>query len=214
MKIIKNAVDETTTEEAARKSGFTLLEVMISLMIFGLLITYVFQFMRHEIAQYNTVINQNNLEQKTRIAMMEILDELRVAKYEQYYLGTNPGTDSGSNRGIYNYDEATNRFKAIINIRPDPAALAEAATIQETVSAMPYVWKNTIYWDPNTKKLIFLDLESDPSQPKSYLIADEIYSIDMQPVPDGATHFVKIDIKAGDPSSNNHYELFTMVRLH
>src|SRR5690554_2149184 len=64
--------------------GFTLLEVMLAVAIFGFLMLMVAQIMNGEIRMLNAASRQNDIEQKARTAMVHILDEIKLNRFTHY----------------------------------------------------------------------------------------------------------------------------------
>lgn len=176
--------------------GFTLIEVMLAISIFGLLLLYASQFMRSEINVFRSVSRQNEVEQKARSSMMHILDEVRLNNFTFYKATSN-------NQGIYRYADAvsaatTNELNStcliFINLQPssDPP---------------PSSVKVLFDYENAEGKLWYLNNGS------KYLIADEISKISM--ISDGRdSHLVKIDITAGGQNGSKPYELLSWIRLY
>lgn len=176
-----------------RDKGFTLLEVMIAIVIFGFLMAIVSQLMRSEIRMFNTASHQNEIEHKARTAMVHILDEIRLNRYTYY----SPGTGS-YDAGVYT-SEPGQPTKCLIDINPNPVVQTGDS------SALPAETK--IYYDSIAKQLWYRDTETDTV----HLIADKIDSIAILPVTE---HLLQIYLKAGDDSGDSEHELLTWVRLY
>lgn len=125
-------------------SGFTLLEVMIAVSIFGFLMLYVSQFMRLEIRLFDKATREDNLEQAARFAMMHTVDQIRVTPNPTLKLGPDDA-------GIYYTNDSIETCK--INIKP---------------TNMGELADGTIYYDEAQRKLM-LKKETD-----NYLIAEHI----------------------------------------
>lgn len=173
-----------------RSSGFTLLEVMIAIAIFGFLMLYVSQFMRSEIHVFNSVSRQNDIEQKARVATMHILDEVRLNNFTFFDDG-----QASREPGIYRYtDQTKTNITCLVNLRPS--------------SPQPDA---KIFYDYNAlKNEGELWYQKDGFK---YLIADEIAQLSITQDPRDI-HLVKIDITVGGQDSSNPYELVTWVRLY
>ena len=124
--------------------GFTLLEVMIAVSIFGFLMLYVSQFMRLEIRLFDKATREDNLEQAARFAMMHTVDQIRVTPNPTLKLGP-------VDAGIYYTSDSLETCK--INLKPT------------NVGELP---DGTLYYDEAQNKLM-LKKETD-----NYLIADHI----------------------------------------
>ena len=124
--------------------GFTLLEVMIAVSIFGFLMLYVSQFMRLEIRLFDKATREDNLEQAARFAMLHTVDQIRVTPNPTLKLGPDDA-------GIYYTSDSVETCK--INLKP-----TDLGTLPD----------GTIYYDEAQSKLM-LKQETD-----NYLIADHI----------------------------------------
>ena len=105
------------TDTLKSKSGFTLLEVMIAVSIFGFLMLYVSQFMRLEVRLFDKATREDTLEQSTRFAMLHIMDKIRVTRNPTFVPGP------ANNSGIYNGSIC------IINLNPEAPAVLPDGTI-------------------------------------------------------------------------------------
>jgi len=166
--------------------GFTLLELMIAISIFGFLMLYISQLMRQEIRMYSAATHQNEVQQKARTAMMHILDEVRLHPFTYY--------SSGADSGVYFYDSAGN-MTCLIDVTPTNLSSLPSGT--------------ELYYDKLKHSLWFQDNQNNAT----YLVSDEIYSLNITPE-NADLHFVKIDLVAGDPSTPQTFELLTWVRLY
>jgi len=157
------------------RNGFTFLEVMIAVSIFGFLMLYVSQFMRLEIGLFDKTTREDNLEQAARFAMLHTIDQIRKTP--------NPTLKSGENNaGVYYTSNLVE--KCIINLSPSD------------VEGLP---DETIYYDEVERKLM---LKKDDSR---YLIAEHIQWIKFELEGDSTSRLLKIDILAKnfDPSNPN-----------
>ncbi|AFM42324.1 prepilin-type N-terminal cleavage/methylation domain-containing protein [Desulfosporosinus acidiphilus SJ4] len=180
--------------------GFTLLEVMIALSIFSLLLLYASQFMHSEISGYNSASKQNELEQKERIAMMQLLDELRLNCYT-YFKSTS------TNQGIYQYANAA-------------AAASESQGDNDPCLIFIQTPDSEDQPPPSTK--IFFEYDQSKAagslwylkdEFNKYLIADDIAQINLT----SDAHderMVKINITVGGHNDSQPYELMTWARLN
>jgi len=144
--LIKQANRKADTLKSEKQfwNGFTLLEVMIAVSIFGFLMLYVSQFMRLEIRLFDKTTREDNLEQATRFAMMHTIDQIRITPNPTLKLGPDDA-------GIYYTSNSVETCK--INIKPtDLGALSVGA----------------IYYDEAHRKLMLKQAMD------SYLIADHI----------------------------------------
>lgn len=183
-----------------RDQGFTLLEVMIALSIFGLLLLYASQFMRTEITGYDNVSKQNEIVQKERVAMMQLLDELRLNCFT-YFKSTS------NHQGIYLYANAT-------------AAASESKADSDPCLIFIQLPSSTETPPPSTK--IFFQYDSVKAEGtlwymkdeyNKYLIADEISQINVTQ-DEHDLHLVKIDLTIGGQNGTQPYELMTWARLN
>lgn len=176
-----------------KDKGFTLLEVMIAIVIFGFLMTMVSQLMRSEIRMFNTASQQSEIEHKARTAMVHIMDEIRLNRYTYY----SPGSGS-YDAGVYT-SEPGQPTKCLIDVNPNPIVLTG------DISALPAETK--IYYDSIAKQLWYRDTDTDTV----HLIADKIDSLEILPVTE---HLLQIHLKAGDTQGDLDHELLTWVRLY
>ncbi|MHB1653747.1 MAG: PulJ/GspJ family protein [Desulfitobacteriaceae bacterium] len=189
----------------AQVDGFTLLEVMIAISIFGLLMLYVTQFMKLEIGTFNTAAKESALEQKARIAVMHVLDEERLHSYTFYQTG--PSQDGSDGRGIYRTDYTD-------PMNPVSVCLVDLQPPGNSPKADIY-YDNTEEAQGNGKLYYQVPRQGNPSILDKYLIADSISLFTIEPV-NNDRHLGKIHIKVGKTSTNNPqpYELITWVRLY
>jgi prepilin-type N-terminal cleavage/methylation domain-containing protein len=180
--------------------GFTLLEVMIAISIFGLLLLYASQFMGTEISGYDNVSKQNEIEQRERVAMMQILDELRLNCFTYLKAASN-------DQGVYQYVNAT--------------AAASGSKI-DSDTCLIFIQSPSSSETPPPSTKIFFEYNSAKAAGKlwymkdehnKYLIADEISQINLTQ-DDHDEHLVKIDITIGGQNGTQSYELMTWVRLN
>jgi prepilin-type N-terminal cleavage/methylation domain-containing protein len=177
-----------------RDRGFTLLEVAIAISIFSILLVSVSKLMSNEIRMYNTAQKQMEIEQKTRSAMMQVLDEIRLNRYTYYH------STSGYDSGVYSNDPDYNpKVRCLINVNPNLQAI-------EDLSTLPNGTK--VYYDSSRQELWYV--KDDSGSKTKYLIANEISTFTILRVTD---HLVRIFIASGDPSKD-YYELVTWARLY
>lgn len=165
------------------EQAFTLLEVMIAVSIFGLLLLYASQFMRSEINAFESVSRQSEVEQKARIAMMHILDEVRLHKIANY------SANSDSQEISYYPLDAPETPESLIFIN-----------LQTTTVPSPSA---KVFFDKEQGKLWYRENGSE------YLIADEISQLSIE----GDPFLVKIKIKVGENHGSQPFELQTWIRL-
>lgn len=201
-------------EDSYTNSGFTLLEVMIAVVIFGFLMLYVSQLMHMEIRLFNTASKQNDVDHNSRAAMMHILDEIRLnpnaekAEYitspppvkRYYYLGDldDLGNSSDINKGVY-----------YVFLAPDTEA-------PETVIEVTCCLINVNPRDPdslpgpviylNNSELWYRDVNNVKKK-----ISDQIQSVILSTEPDleNVDRLLKIEIIALDNS-----KLISWIRLY
>ena len=155
-------------------NGFTLLEVMIAVSIFGFLMLYVSQFMRFQIGSFDKATRQDNLEQAGRFAMMHTIDQIRRTPNPTLKLGA-------ENLGIY----YTSHSDEICIINLNPTNLAELPA-------------GAIYYDEDQKKLM---LKKDTNN--YYLIADHIQWVRFELGGSNHLMKIDILAKDFDPSNPN-----------
>lgn len=182
--------------------GFTLLEVMIAVSIFGLLILYVSQLMNMEIRLFNSVSKQNDLAHNSRVAMMHILDEIRLnpntekeeykdatpPSVRRYYYSGDPEQEGRKyNEGVYYYYVDEDEPVCLINVNPqNPESLTKGPLIFFSNSELKYIDVRG-----NTK-----------------IITDQIQSINLSTEADFES-LLKIEITATDNS-----KLISWIRLY
>ncbi|WP_459997827.1 PilW family protein [Paradesulfitobacterium aromaticivorans] len=174
-----------------KHNGFTLLEVMIAIAIFGFLMLYTSQLMSQEIRLFNSALKENEVQQKARTSMMHVLDEIRLHAFT-YYFRSGQASDSG----VY-YNDTNNNGAITALVVPSPA----------DPDNLP---QGTIYWDAAGQRLWF---KRDNTE--KYLVADQISAFSITEVsPPANQHLIKIEITAGDPGSPESYRLVTWARLY
>jgi len=182
-------MNKTMRDSKKSNQAFTLLEVMIAVSIFGFLLLYASQFLRAEVRMFDSVSRQNEVEQKARIAVMQLLDEVRLDL--TFYKST---TDDQS---IFRYEnEAAAAIKDEIN---------STCLIYVSMQASPAT-------PPPTTEIFFDNLAGELWYMKNddqYLIADQISHLSIE----GESSLVKIHIIVGGNNGTEPYELLTWVRL-
>jgi len=185
--------------------GFTLLEVMIAISIFGLLMLGISQFLRQESRLMGTALEQNDISQKARTAMLHVLDAIHLQAYTfySYSEGKRLEPPSGTASGIYFFDINPNvpgnpgrgELKALINVNPVRDGQGRLVLQPGTV----------IYYDDQKKELRYGD-----NPDTAYLIADQILAFNIVPE---TNRFVKIALVAGEPGGTT-FELVSWARLY
>ncbi|AET66668.1 prepilin-type N-terminal cleavage/methylation domain-containing protein [Desulfosporosinus orientis DSM 765] len=194
-----------SNDDYPKNNGFTLVEVMIAVSIFGLLLLYVFQIMHMQFGFFQSASKENDLNHNTRAAMMHILDEIRLnpnAEKDRFSTGNVPPVkkyyypgDAGFDEGVYyvyrDPDDINTEIECcLININPqNTASLPEGPFIYLVGSEL---W----YRDVNNN---------------NKLISDQIKSIKLSTEP-GLEHIdrlLKIEITALDNS-----QLISWIRLY
>lgn len=183
-------------KSAKNSRGFTLIEVMIAIAIFGFLMLYVSQLMRGEIRMLNASTRQNNIEQSARVTMMHILDEIRLHQATYYVDGT-----TGVDQGIYyrNPDAAQmgeDEVECLLDLEPKAVDNLPAGT--------------GIYFDSVKHEVWYRDIQN---QNANYRIAEFIDTVTITPA-DQYGHLIKINLIAKDPTSTAKFDLVTWVRLY
>lgn len=103
--------------------GFTLLEVMIAVSIFGFLMIYVSQFMRLETRLFDKATREDDLEHAARFAMLHAIDQIRVIPNPILKLNQ-------ANAGIYTGETCK------INLNPtDPETLLDGTIYYDEVQS-------------------------------------------------------------------------------
>lgn len=168
----------------------------MAIVIFSILMMIVSQLIRGEIRMFNTVSNQDNIENKARAAMVSLLDEVRLNPYILYYAG-NDG--SGDNRGVYAQEPSEEEPRCLINLQPQQEVLAG------NLNELPIGTK--IYYDDLAKKLWYRDSPSSAV----HLIADEVEFIEFQGVTE---HLLQIHLKVKSTFGEQEQELLTWIRMY
>lgn len=179
-----------------KESGFTLLELVIAISIFGILMLSFSQLLRSEIRLFNTTSEKEEVEYIARNAMMRVLDEIRINKYTIY----TPSDSEGKNGGVYWIDPDTQAKMVLINMDPSPGILADLQANPGNVSP-------GIYYDQAQAKLWYCE------NGQVNLIADRIYDFSISPSPSDTNHLVRISVGVGDPNGE-FYDLITWARLY
>ncbi|MEL1135139.1 prepilin-type N-terminal cleavage/methylation domain-containing protein [Desulfitobacterium sp. THU1] len=175
-----------------RDKGFTILEVMMAIVIFGFLMMMVAQIFNGELSLMNATRNQSELEQKARTAMVHILDEIKLNDYTYYSTGA-----EGYNYGVYT-QAPDHPQQCLINLKPAPAALAGDH------SAFPTGTR--VYYNHGQRELWYRDEATNSVN----LIADDIDIIEIFPE---TSRLLRIYVKATD-STGSEYELLTWSRAY
>lgn len=182
-------MNETMRAMKKSEQAFTLLEVMIAVSIFGLLLMYAFQFMRTEIRTFDSASRQNDVQNKARVAMMQLVDEVRLDL--TFYKAT------ANDQSIYRYKD---EVAASIKDETDSTCLIYVSLQAEQVTP------------PDTAEIFFDNINGELWYIKDgtkYLIADQISHLSIE----GNSSQVKIDIIIGGDNGSEPYELLTWVRL-
>ncbi|MHB8125111.1 MAG: PilW family protein [Desulfitobacteriaceae bacterium] len=194
-----------------RNSGFTLLEIMIAITIFGFMMLYVSQLMRQEFRLYNSASKQNDLEHNTRSAMMHILDELRL-HHSKKIAGSPYDEDSIRVFGSETINDATSTFCLICT---DPSDQLETDSLtgiksfsdEDTDYTIPII----IYFDKLNHELWYQEINHKQlitNKIKSLVLEKETIVIEEQP-----KELLKIILEAEDTSINKTFELVSWIRL-
>lgn len=185
-------------QDVNKQKGFTLIEVMIAVAIFGFLMLYVSQMMRGEVHLLNTVTHNDAVEQNARTAMMHILDEVRLHQ-ATYYDPREIKKDTGTINRIYHRNPDSTQPQdtkiCLLDLDPDINNLREGTGI---------------YFDSNKHELWYRDVENSNA---NYRIAEYIESITITPA-DQYGHLIKITLKAKDPKATDSFDLVTWARLY
>lgn len=148
------------------KSGFTLLEVMIAIAIFGLIMLYVSQLMSQQFRLFNSASRQNDLEHNTRSAMMHIIDELRL-HHSKWIAGSPPDN-------VRVFGETTSEFCLICT--DQSGSVSPTTDIYSFSGSDPYSgYLIIIYFDRTRNELWY----QEPTQRQ--LISDQIISLELTP---------------------------------
>ncbi len=164
--------------------GFSLLEVMLAVVIFGFILMMVAQIMNGEIRMLNAANRQNEIEQKTRTAMVHILDEIKLNRFTSY-------REEAQGVGIYVQE-------------PDESEECLIYIPENDVSTDNLPDGTTIYYQPSEWKLWYRNGNS------KHLIADNISSIQISQ--EIEQQLLKIRIQASNGSAE--YELLTWTRMY
>ena len=175
-----------------RDKGFTLLELMMAIAIFGVLMAMISQIMGREIRIFNNASRQSEIEHKARVAIVQMMDEIRLNRFTYYSSGSAPDY---YDKGVYTSETG----ECLIDIYPKPEVLTG------NFGALPDGTK--IFYDYDHKELWYRDTSSN----SVHLIADEINSVTISPV---TQHLVQIYLEAKDDSGKLSQELLTWVRLY
>jgi len=188
--------------EKNNNTGFTLLEVMISVALFGLIMLYVSQILNQEIRLYNNASKQNNLQNNTRAAMMHIIDELRFHHSKKI-------SDPSRVFGSETVGEETIQYCIICTDPSNQMVIDPLTGIYSFPDDDPDPEINPdyptpiIYFDEINQKLWY----QKDNQKK--LIADKIQSLKFS----RATGILTINLEAEDLSINKLFKLTTSIRL-
>lgn len=169
--------------------GFTLIEVMLAVVVFGFLILMVSQIMNGEIRMLNFASKQNEIEQKTRTAMVHVLDEIKLNRYTFYE------SDEQSVGVYYRIKDEDNDFikNCLIYIpkgnNVDPEDLPNGTKI---------------YYQPKDEELWYREGNTN------YLIADNINNFKIHSI----NQLLEVYVQAKDSLSNAEYELLTWTRMY
>lgn len=174
------------------EQAFTLLEVMIAVSIFGFLLLYASQFMRAEIHNFDSASKQNDVEQKARVAVMQLLDEVRL---DLTFYSATPDDQS-----IYRY---ANESAAATKDKTGATCLIYVSLQASPVTLASLPPSVEIFYDNLNGQLWYIK-NGNP-----YLIADQISHLSIT----GDSSQVKIDIIMGGNNGSQPYELLTWVRL-
>lgn len=134
--------------------GFTLLEVMIAIGIFGILMLAVTHMLRAEIGLFNAENIQNQNEQRARVVLSHALDQVRLNRNVYYSEGS-----GGYDNGIYTREPGNER--CLLNLNPDPGRTHSGT--------------ETLYY-PEDDQLWYR------SGGNRYMVADKITTLEVQEV--------------------------------
>lgn len=187
-----------------KTGGFTLLEVVIAIVIFGFLLSYITQLMNSQLKFYNTATQKNELEQTVRTATTKVVDQIRFSPkiYYSYYQGqkSSSSMSSPSNEGVYSQDPNTSVISCLINTDPD-LGLIDSKSYPKGII---YLDKTKNPWELRYKR------NAEPS----VLLADGITAFELTPVTSSGNNLVKIEIAASNSMNTNSYRLVTWVGLY
>lgn len=186
-------------------AGFTLLEVMIAIALFAFLLLGISQFMRQETRMIASGLNQNDVSQKARTAMLHVLDAIHLQAYTFYAYsdGVILAPPVGAASGVYFFDINPNvpgspgngALKCLVNVNP----------VRDGQGRIVLAPGTAVYYDDQKKELRYGD-----NPDSAYLIADQIQTFTLVPE---TNRFVKIDILAGEPGKSS-FELVSWARLY
>ncbi len=195
-------------EASFNSRGFTLIEVMIAVAIFGFLMLYVSQFMQMELQLFNRVSKQNDLDHNARSAMMHIIDEMRLHPNKTYFSELSPDGATQISSRVYSSSSPPLTGRIILvyadqayKLLPDPDPLIHKPTLSDET---PIV----IYLD-DKRQLWYRDI-TNPLNPDQ-LISDKIQSVSLIPI---SNRLIEIDVIAEDVSINYTYKLVSYMRLY
>lgn len=193
-----------------KEQGFTLLEIMIAVAIFGFMLIGISQIIRVEMQNYHLNSQREELQQGSRRAMITILDQLRLKafKYYSYHDGVETDQNPGPDRGVYYYNinptdpanPGDGSSKCIIDVKP--SFDADHKPIKQPI----------VYFDDTNNTINYEDEVTNDV----HVIANNITSLSITEDPSSGPidyHFVTIEIKAEDKSGNT-FDLVTYARLY
>ncbi|TGE34193.1 prepilin-type N-terminal cleavage/methylation domain-containing protein [Desulfosporosinus sp. Sb-LF] len=197
------AIRRNVVDEAQKIGGFTFLEVIIAMMLFGFLMLYVSQLMNSQLRLYNTATQKNSLEQKVRAATAKIVDQVRYfpKTYYSYKQGQKPSlpTTTPSDAGVYSKDPITLVNSCLVDTDPNLSLINSTSYPKGII----YVDKSKNPWELRYKL----------NNEQSVLLADGIQSFSISPVTNSSGNdLIKIDITASNSKSD--YRLVTWVGLY
>ena len=179
-------------QDESDQRGFTLLEVMVAVAIFGFLMMYVAQLLGSQIRLFNRALDQNDLEYNARTAMMHILDEIRLHPSTYYFQGQAGGQDEGIYYIKKNTPPQADEVLCLLDVRPDVNNLPPGTGI--------YLTGNQLWFRDGQKANT------------KYLIADKIASITLEPV---YARLLKIVVTTADNTTDlKTFRLVTWARLY
>lgn len=183
-----------------RDKGFTLLELMLAVVIFGFLMMAITSFLSSEIHSFNNAVAQDEVDEKARTSMMQILD---VIQLKRSTFCQDMGVNVNNNIhyfGVYYNTDPDNPVNSVSLINPDPDSQDHAATIYY-VSDYNQTHEGALFYRDNS-----------PYSP--YLISDDIDKFSIIPPDPQDNHLIQIDLIVKDPRTNQKCELLTYKRLH
>ncbi len=191
--------------------GYTLIEVMIAVAIFGFLMLYVSQFMNMEIQLFSRVSKQNDLDHNTRSAMMHIIDELRLHPSKTYFSefsSDEAGNKTQISSRVYSSSSASSTGRICLIYADQAYKLVPDPNPSILKPSLPDETPIVIYLD-NKHQLWYRDIFK-PLNPDQ-LISDKIQSVSLIPISD---RLIEIDVIAEDKSINYTYKLVSYMRLY